>query len=271
MTEIPWKKKTALLVLCLALFVLGACSTRYYEPRSAKGVYHKVNKGETLWRIAKAYNIDIQDLAEVNNITDPTVVVAGDVIFIPDAREVIAIEPAPELLDGKTPEPVSTPAPPPPKPQPTVTAKPIEKEKPIEIDRTRFIWPVRGIVSSHFGIQKNGMRFNGITIDAKEGTPVMAASDGKVIHSSPLKYYGETVIIKHGNDYSSVYAYLKDRRVRVGDTVKKGDTIAVLGNNKKKKKSCLHFEIRQNNKPKNPLFYLPKPKSSAVTRATAKK
>ncbi len=271
MIEIPWKKKTSILAVCIALFFLGACSTRYFEPGSAKGVYHKVNKGETLWRIAQAYKIDIQDLAEVNNITDPTVVVVGDVIFIPEAKGIITVEPAPSTapLASKEPEPVVKPPPPPTKPEPSVKITPPEKEKPIKIDRTRFIWPVHGPVSSHFGIQKNGMRFNGITIDAKEGIPVVAASGGKVIHSSPLKYYGETVIIKHGNNYTSVYAYLKKRHVQVGDTISKGDTIAVLGKNKKKKKSCLHFEIRQNNKPKNPLFYLPKGGNSGITKAKA--
>jgi len=254
MKETLWKKRTAILVICLAFFIFGACSTRYIEQRSAKGVYHKVSKGETLWRIAKAYNIDIQDLAEVNNITDPTVVTAGDVIFIPDAREVIAIEPAP--FAEKAPEPVITPAPPSITPEQPVKT-PI-KEKPIEIDRAHFVWPVQGAVSSKFGIQPDGMRFNGITIDAKEGTPVVAAAQGQVIRSSTLKYYGETIIIKHGNDYTSVYAYLKDRRVQEGDTVEKGDTIALLGNSKNKNKSCLYFEIRSNNKPKNPLFYLPK-------------
>lgn len=270
MTEISWKKIIVILTVCVAFFILGACSMRYYEPRSARGVYHKVGKGETLWRIAQAYNIDIQDLAEINDITDPTLVVAGDVIFIPDAREVIAVEPAPSLVHetGKEPEAVQKPSPPSGKKKPVETPK---KEKAIMIDRTRFIWPVHGVVSSHFGIQKNGMRYNGITIDAKEGTPVVAASDGEVIRSMLLKYYGDTVIIKHADDYASVYGYLKDRRVQKGDIVKKGDTIAILGNNKKKKKSCLHFEIRQNNEPKNPLFYLPKPKSSAVTKATAKK
>jgi murein DD-endopeptidase MepM/ murein hydrolase activator NlpD len=246
----------------MTLVFTCSCATRHMERESGKGVYHVVNEGETLWRIARAYNVSIQDLAEANNITDATSVDAGAVIFIPDAKEVMTVEPAAPADKKQKPSPLPGS---PPSEQPAAAPKDSpaadqEKPEPIRIDRARFIWPVHGVVSSRFGIQPNGMRFNGITIDAPEGTSVVAASDGKVIHSSPLKYYGETVIIKHENGYSSVYAHLKDRRVQVGDTVKKGDAIAVLGNNKKKAKSCLHFEIRQSNKPRNPLFYLPKAK-----------
>lgn len=250
------------MILCMTLVFTCSCATRHMERESGRGVYHVVNEGETLWRIARAYNVSIQDLAEANNITDATIVDAGAVIFIPDAKEVINVEPAAPADKKQKPADTSV-IPPSDQSGAAKTAPPAADRKkpvPIRIERARFVWPVHGTVSSRFGIQPNGMRFNGITIDALEGTSVAAASDGKVIHSSPLKYYGETVIIKHEDGYSSVYAHLKDRRVQVGDTVKKGDTIAVLGNNNKKKKSCLHFEIRQNNKPRNPLFYLPKAK-----------
>jgi lipoprotein NlpD len=262
MTETPWTRNAVILILCVTFLFLSACATRYGERESAKGVYHVVNEGETLWRIAKAYNVSVRDLADANNINDETSVNAGAVIFIPDAKEVVTVAPAPR--GGEPPIRAEPSVSPPPTQSDTArttppAAEPV-KPKRIRSERIRFIWPVQGVVSSRFGMQPNGMRFNGITIDAPEGTSVAAASDGKVIHSSPLKYYGETVIIKHVNGYSSVYAHLKDRRVQVGDVVKKGDTIATLGNSRKQKKSCLHFEIRQHNKARNPLFYLPKAK-----------
>ncbi len=248
-------KKIISILICVML-LLTACSAHFRESTRARGVYHKVKENVTLWRIAQTYNTDIQELAEINNITDPTVIKTGSIIFIPNATEVLEIKPA-----------VRQPIPPPASIKPpgkTVIkketgAKEKSKKETVRFERNRFIWPIKGTLLSKFGIQPNGMRYNGIEIKAEEGTPVLASASGRIIHSSSLKYYGETIIIKHKNNYSTVYTFLKNRCVSVGDSVKKGEKIASLGKkNKKNGKSYLHFEIRRSNKPKNPLFYLPK-------------
>jgi lipoprotein NlpD len=257
-----FSKKTISILICVML-LLTACSAHFRESTRASGVYHKVKENVTLWRIAQTYNTDLQELAEINNITDPSVIKAGSIIFIPNAAEVLEIKPPiHQLITPPTPTPTTSIKP----PRNTVIKKETRtkekrKKETVRFERSRFIWPIEGTLLSKFGIQPNGMRYNGIEIKAKEGTPVLASASGRIIHSSSLKYYGETIIIKHKNNYSTVYTFLKNRCVSVGDSVKKGEKIALLGKNKKNGKNCLHFEIRRSNKPKNPLFYLPKSKS----------
>jgi lipoprotein NlpD len=235
-----------------------------------KGVYHCVKSGETFWRIARSYNIDIQDLAEINNITDLTLIEVDGVIFIPGAERVIDIDipvmiskPPLEQKVIPTKNTISstkkkTPA------KRDITSKKVYRTKQktkqrtkLSFDRKRFIWPVKGKVVSRFGIQPNDMKYNGINIAAREGKPVVAAASGTVIHSSLLRYYGNTIIIKHRDSYATVYAYLKSRKVKVGDSVKKGQQIALLGKPENNSKPYLYFEIRRKNKARNPLFFLP--------------
>jgi lipoprotein NlpD len=133
----------------------------------------------------------------------------------------------------------------------------VEKADEIQFDKDRFIWPVKGKVISRFGIQPNKMNFNGIRIAATEDAAVQAAAGGTVIFSAPLKDYGETIIIKHDDNYATVYTYLGTRTVRGEARVKKGDRIAFLGKSGDKGDPYIYFEIRHKNKARNPLFFLP--------------
>jgi len=305
------------LIITTFFFANLLCACTAFDMKT-KGVYHRVKSGETLWSIAKAYNIKIQELAEANNITDPNLIGFDSVLFIPNADEVIdgvmhsvsevkpPVKPAqreekspfikpgkeepprnkvplkPEALStrdasgGKAevsskPEPKSTvvnskEAAPvvaaivPPKQE---TGKKVEQKingtesDKIKFDKERFIWPVKGKVRAKFGIQPNGMYHNGITIAAKEKAPVIAAAGGIVIFSAPLRDYGETIIIKHEDNYATVYTNLNNRIVKVDDQVKKGSRIAFLGKPEKRGEVLLNFEIRYKNKARNPLFFLP--------------
>lgn len=276
-----------LLAIVLAVLWLFACAgPGIKKAEKPRGVYHRVKKGETLWAISKAYRTDIQDIAEMNNIVNPSSIRKDSVIFIPGADQVVEVPhheeaksvhkkedvkpvrktvKAPVITVRKKPpeEAASPPVKEPPKDTPAepAPAKPEpEKSEPgkLVFDRSRFIWPVRGTLAAKFGIQPNGLKYNGIRISAREGVPIVASASGEVIHAAPIKYYGETIIIKHDGHYSTVYTFLKNKKVRVGDHVKKGEQIALLsrpdnGNGK----PYLNFEIRQNNKPRNPLFFLP--------------
>jgi lipoprotein NlpD len=296
------KRLTTLTILLLFLFACAGPSIRKSE--KPHGVYHEVKKGETLWSISRAYHADLQDIAEINNITNPAAIAEGIVIFVPGADHVIETtshaelptppkeqtksaikKPAPRVTEAKKPiqalpvPPVSkaaTPEKPPPQRQGAPVEKPYlhkqetppykpSSQKPdapvepkIEFDRNRFIWPLKGIVTSKFGIQPNGLKNNGIKISAGEGTSVMAAAAGEVAYASRVKYYGETIIIKHDGHYSTVYTCLKDMKVNVGNHVKKGERIALLGLPENGDgQPNLNFEIRLDNKPRNPLFFLP--------------
>ena len=127
----------------------------------------------------------------------------------------------------------------------------------LRFDRKRFIWPVRGRVVSRFGIQPSGMYYNGITIAAKAGLPVVAAADGTIIFSGPLKDYGETIIMKHEDGYATVYTHLGQRNAKLDDHLKKGVQIGMTGLSEKRGDSGMVFEIRYKNKARNPMFFLP--------------
>jgi len=134
---------------------------------------------------------------------------------------------------------------------------PPEEQEKFSLDKKRFIWPVEGKIVSRFGIQQNGMFFNGIMITAGKEAPVVAAASGTVIFSAPLKDYGETIIVKHEDNFATVYANLGQRLVKRDDHIKKGDKIAFLNRAAPEGAPAVHFEIRQNNKARNPLFFLP--------------
>lgn len=302
--------------------LLYACTAHYTKTVKTKGIYYRVKSGDTLWSIANAYNIDIQELAEANNITDPKLIRADTVLFIPDADQIIDdvmsavgdMESAKKIArkEGKISEPKTrkgelpgdrAPVAPetpsmrdasrgkegltareeskgvmtksaeegtaltdraPPREE---TGRKVEQKSRerngggesagIKFDKDRFIWPVKGKVRSRFGFQRDGTYNNWITIAAKDGTPVLAAASGTVIFSNSLKDYGETIIIKHQDNFATVYTNLTGRIVQVDDKIRKGGRIASLGKTEKTGESSLKFEIRHKNKARNPLFFLP--------------
>ena len=319
----PSRKETHLLpdmqrickLLIIAAFVLvTACASSLTGSKQASGVYHRVKKGETLYRIAQVYHVSLQQLAEVNNIDHVDIMEAGRVLFIPDAQavaddilvavkvqeaekntartpgrkgDVVALTPGseapgvdPPLNEKHSAERDKSQFPAAGKSEiasqpdktifllklPPVVQKesskgenlpPDAEQGKIQRDKMLFIWPVAGKVVSRYGIQPNGMFYNGIKIAAPEGAPVSAAAGGAVIFSAHLKDYGETIILKHDNDYATVYTQLGERRVKRDDRMKKGDKIATVARSETKGDGLLNFEIRYKNKARNPLFFLP--------------
>ena len=252
--------------ILLILLFIPSCAVHYKESERVKGVYHCIKNGETLWGIAQVYNTDIQDLAEINNITDPRLIKVDSVIFIPGADQAVDVSRSVEKSEASVNRKLSS-------------SNEVEKKVPsrqeikrktvyrvkgknnqhvtLRFDSKGFIWPAKGEVISKFGIQPSGMKHNGINISASEGTPVVAAAGGTVSYSAPLRYFGDTIIINHKDRYATVYAYLKSRKVKTGDSVKKGEEIALLGKPENSSRPYVHFEIRSMNKARNPLFFLP--------------
>jgi lipoprotein NlpD len=127
----------------------------------------------------------------------------------------------------------------------------------IQIEKNRFIWPVRGSVNTNFGIQPNKTYHNWIKIVSPAKTKVKAAASGTVIFSSQLKNYGETIIIRHKDNFATVYTHLKKRYVKTDQNIKKGETIAIVGETDDAGNAYINFEIRLQGKARNPLFFLP--------------
>lgn len=320
--------RRAFMLVFILLFFPG-CTGYIVKPDRPKGVYHRIKKGETLWSIARAYHVNAQDIAEINNIDNPSLIETNEVLFIPEAKQVIddvmssiirqkapqspgkagtvariketeakssGREPAIKKGEGTLPQGIEAGAPlhaPVDKrkmentvekavgyvadeeeedasPASNITeggksstktaAKqgiPAKQADEVRFDRKRFIWPVKGNIASRFGIQPNGMFYNGIRISVKEGQQVVASDGGTVIFSSLIKDYGETIIVKHEDNYATVYTHLGSRLAKTDDRVKKGEQIALLSKGDMKAGTFMDFEIRHNNKARNPLFFLP--------------
>jgi len=199
------------------------------------GVHHRVRPGENLYRISKAYGVPIKQLADANQLSDPSRVEVGQRLFIPGARR--------ELPVG-----VITPR--------TVTARPPEKGAVLTKGAALFAWPVAGPVTSSFG-QRGRTHHDGIDISAPAGTPVRAAEDGEVMYSDALRGYGNVIIVRHANGFATVYAHNQRNGAREGQRVHKGEVIGSVGESGRTAGANLHFEVRQDNVARNPLYFLP--------------
>jgi len=188
------------------------------------GVYHKVAKGETLWRISRNYGVDIETIVESNGLSDAQHIKAGQQIFIP-----------------------------------TGPVRPVPKVEPSPVySKEDFIWPVRGRVISYFGEKRDSIPNKGIDIQARDGMTVAASRSGKVIFSEDkVRGFGKTVIIDHGDGIQTVYSHNSEILARVGEDVRQAQPIAKVGSTGRGSSPYLHFEIRKRHKPQNPFYYLP--------------
>ncbi|MGH7474372.1 MAG: peptidoglycan DD-metalloendopeptidase family protein, partial [Candidatus Methylomirabilales bacterium] len=192
--------------------------------------------GQTLFRIAKTYGVDVGELSRVNRIADPADIEAGDRLFIPGARRVL------EVPSYRSEE--------------TATLERKLPAREIGNSRVQFTWPVKGKIIARFG-GKNELKNNGIAIAAPQGTPIRAAEQGKVIYSgAELRDYGNLIVIDHDGGLATVYAHNQVNLVKRGERVGRGQVIAKVGMTGIAETPYVHFEIRQNAKAKDPLAFL---------------
>lgn len=209
-----------------------------------------VIRGDTLYSLSKGTDVSVDRLAAINGLNKPYVINPGQTLYLTDQTEVEpVITPLIAPVVQNTIRQLATPP---------VTQKIINAPV-IAVDTNRTVnwqWPVDGKVIVGFNKSKNNAK--GIDIAGIEGRPVSAASSGKVVYSgNGLISYGNLVIIKHSRSYLSAYAHNKKLLVKEGETVKAGQKIAELGKTGVEKPK-LHFEIRKNGKPVDPLRYLPR-------------
>lgn len=188
-----------------------------------KGIYHKVHKGETLWKIANLYDMNVDDIIQSNNIPKAALIERDQLIFIPGAERVRESQ--------------------------TQTQK-------TDFNAKEFQWPIKGKVVSYFGERRGGKLLKGVRIKTKEGESIHAARQGRVVFADYLNGYGHTVILDHGDGYYSVYAQNSVLTVKLDDSVSRGATIAKAGG--QGRSGFLHFEIRRNETAQNPLYFLPR-------------
>jgi lipoprotein NlpD len=225
-----------------------------------------VQPGDTLFAIGFRNQQDYHDLANWNGIGMDYKIRAGQIIRLtPPGGQELSTQPlvsAPPVLALPKPIPAGAstlpgPVTQPPKelpPAPVPSVPPAAKQVPIGPVTVRWQWPTSGQVIKTYSTV-NGSK--GLDISGEVGQPIQAVAAGKVVYSgSALKGYGELIIVKHDETYLSAYGYNRRRLVKEGDEVRPGQTIAELGIGPEQKPE-LHFEIRENGKPVDPMRFLP--------------
>jgi murein DD-endopeptidase MepM/ murein hydrolase activator NlpD len=215
---------------------LAACSS---------AIYYQVRSGDTLSEIGQRYGVSYQEIARYNTIAKPNKLEVGQWLRIPPPRQTQTAPPAvPEdrVIARTLPE----------KPR---NLSPLPRDGRTRGD-TLFSWPVEGELTSRFG-PRNGSFHDGVDIAAPRGTAVLAAADGQVIFSDVLRGYGNVVIVRHAGGYVTVYAHNQANLVKEGQTVRRGEQLAEVGQSGRATGASLHFEVRKDNLARDPLPYLP--------------
>jgi len=195
-------------------------------PVAAAGVHHRVERGQTLWRIASLYGVSVDELVRRNGLSDPDALEEGTLLFVPGATTVLEV--------------------------------PLLGTRAATVDHAGWEWPVSGgRIVSGFGARRSTHRHQGLDIDGSAGQPVLAVQDGRVVYSgSGMRGYGKTVIIDHGNGVTSLYAHNSKLLVQRGQRVQRGQPIGRLGRTGRASAEHCHLEIRRNEVPVDPLLFV---------------
>jgi murein DD-endopeptidase MepM/ murein hydrolase activator NlpD len=253
-------------VSVLASACVTTSSAGHFDPRSHREpdlvtsdeVRHRVEKGQTLYRIAKTYGLTVEALMQANGIDDPRELKVGEALRIPGAAK-----PAAKVVDADAPEPTppSRPVAPPEKRQAKV----------VKVGKANgpLAWPLRGVLYARFG-RKGKEPHDGIDLAAPAGSPVKTAAPGVTLYAGEQQGYGLIVIVEHEGGLITLYAHNRDVRVKTGQKVREGQVVATVGDSGKTSGPHLHFEVRRDGKPVDPLDYLgpvPAPERSASSPA----
>lgn len=250
---------------------------------NANNYTHTIASGESLYTIARKYDVTTQAIVQANGLSSPDKIVVGQQVIIPGRADLIrtptaapttqvaavapaatgmalpdsrpaGLAPAPQAL-GTTPSAVAaTPAPAPVQAAPAQAAPTqvatAPAAEPAMSGSDKFRWPASGRVITDFAASRG----TGINIDVPEGSSVKAAENGTVIYvGSGVEGYGNLILVRHPNGYVSAYAHLKDMSVAKGAVVNRGDNIGTVGQTGSVSRPQLHFELRKGATPVDPV------------------
>jgi murein DD-endopeptidase MepM/ murein hydrolase activator NlpD len=250
---------------------------------NSNGYTHTIASGESLYTIARKYDVTTQSIVHANNLSSPDKITVGQKVIIPGRADLNTASPAPVQVASTTPQampttatlpasrpenlgattlqtaavaptPAATPTPAPAAPAAETTqvaaVAPQAAAEPAMSGSDKFRWPVSGRVITDFAASRG----TGINIDVPEGSTVKAAENGTVIYvGSGVEGYGNLVLIRHPNGYVSAYAHLQGMNVAKGAVVNRGDAIGTVGMTGSVSKPQLHFELRKGATPVDPV------------------
>ncbi len=232
------------------------------------GLYHVVGKGVSLYRISQAYKISLSKLMEANHLSSPSAIKVGQKLFIPGAKAVLKVEPYIPLspaekknLEKSLEEDLRPPAPLPggKGDRPPWLGK--------ELD---IIWPIQGKINSPYGARGKGFHA-GLDLGSPNYQEVKAAMDGEVILArNSQSGYGNLVVLRHANAFSTIYGHLSVIIAQEGEAVRQGQAIGGVGSTGRSTGPHLHFEIRRDGRPLDPLPLLPPTIEELLEKASKK-
>jgi lipoprotein NlpD len=236
---------------------------------AGKPGFYTVKPGDTLIRIGLESGQSYKDISRWNGLDNPNKIEVGQVLrTLPPVVEAGAVT-KPVTSGTVTTTPIATAsAPVPAKPASAASAASAATaaaSAPVKVamapssnaasadDDIAWLWPSKGAVIAEFDESKN----KGVDITGSAGDAVVAAADGKVVYAGAgLRGYGNLIILKHNNTYLTAYAHNQSLQVKEDQSVKKGQKIAEMGSSDADRVK-LHFEVRRQGKPVDPLKYLP--------------
>lgn len=244
---------------------------------------HVVQGGDTVFSLSRRYGVSMTELSRANGLAEPYRIQVGQQLLIPAPGSSSTPAPPPSgtrsapkpVSAPQSPAPVqqvaSTPPPLPPSkpagataaPSPTQQASVAPASKPQPLPQPpqssgRFLWPLQGQILSGFGAKPGGLHNDGINIAAPAGAPVKAAENGVVVYAgSELKGFGKLLLVKHDGGWVTAYAHNGRLLVGRGQTVAKGQQIALVGATGNVDRPQLHFELRKGKQAVDPTGHLP--------------
>ncbi|PLX81917.1 MAG: hypothetical protein C0617_15440 [Desulfuromonas sp.] len=256
-----------LLLTCLTAVLNWGCSR-------PSGIHHTIREGQTLYRIARTYEVNEKYLARLNGISDPTRLEVGQRLFVPGAsrlKEVPSTVKSPEkgakataASPGKVAAvPRQVRAAPkahqskgqkvPPRQAPPKTVP----KAAVATQKGKFSWPLRGKILRSFDKGTTEIS-KGLEIGTPLSTPVLSSAAGQVIYSgNGIAGFGNLIILEHDESFYTVYGFNQKNLVETGKFVSQGERIALSGLPPRGGTPRLHFEIRRGKKAVNPIFFLP--------------
>lgn len=231
------------------------------------GIYHTVNAGETGIAIARAYGAPWRDIVSLNRLEEPFVLQVGQRLRLPNkiADKQSGGQLSPEqraaafslniddVVTGGEPAVASA--------NNAASGSPVSLSTPVARPASfsgSFDWPIDGRLLSSFGSKGGGIVNDGINIAAAKGSIVKAAGDGVVVYSgNEIDVFGGIILVDHGSGWVTAYGHLDGLNVKRGDKLTKGQVLGTVGDTGYVATPQLHFEIRKDRKPLNPLTKLP--------------